>query len=358
MKRIIVISPGLTMGGIERASSNTINSISNNSSNLECIFICVFKRKKFFKLNSEVELIEPNGFNNFNFSFFKTIKYLRRILKSLNKDNETKILVFGKFYGAIVALALLGLNIEFNLSDRQSPLYKWTFKIALINQVAFLLRPPLAVMAQTSIAASYQKKKFTKSKVVVIPNIIRPITLYPEIQREKVILAVGRLGDHLKGFDLLIESFTLLKNQNWELHIAGGDENGQALKDLAAKLGILDRVKFLGKVKDIDKVYAKAGIFVIPSRSEGFPNALAEAMAAGCCCVAFDFIAGPRDIIDDGVSGIIIENGNIQLLAQEIDVLIENPQKRKQLGNKAIEIIDRLNSTKISTKIIKFLDVE
>ena len=86
-----------------------------------------------------------------------------------------------------------------------------------INKFAFSIKPPKGVIAQTNIAAEYQRKYFKKSKVVVIPNSVREVQLFPEIKREKVILAVGRLNDYLKGFDLLIESFAKLKNQDWEL---------------------------------------------------------------------------------------------------------------------------------------------
>jgi glycosyltransferase involved in cell wall biosynthesis len=164
------------------------------------------------------------------------------------------------------------------------------------------------------------------------------------------------LGDHLKGFDLLIESFSFMKNKTWELHIAGGDENGQELKELAIKLGVLERITFLGKVQNIDKVYASAGIFVIPSRSEGFPNALAEAMGASCCCVAFDFIAGPRDMIEHESSGIIVENGTITSMALALDELIADPKKRAQLGQEAGKIVDRLSPKVITDKIIEFLE--
>jgi glycosyltransferase involved in cell wall biosynthesis len=153
-----------------------------------------------------------------------------------------------------------------------------------------------------------------------------------------------------------LESFAKLKNQDWELHIAGGDEEGEALKEQAERLGVINRIKFLGKVKDIDREYAKAGIYVIPSRSEGFPNALAEAMAAGCCCIAFDFVAGPRDIIVDGISGLIIENGNTTEMAKAIDYLIAHPEKRIQLRKEAIKIREKLNENLIAEKIKRFIN--
>src|SRR5690606_29768915 len=254
--------------------------------------------------------------------------------------------------------AMAGISTPFFISERSSPLFVWRQPFKFINRLGYFLRPPQGVMAQTLIAAQYQQKYYKKSKIKVIPNVLREVVLYPEIERQQVILAVGRLGDHLKGFDLLIESFALVKNKQWELHIAGGDEDGAALKEQAKRLGVFDRIRFLGKVQDIDKAYAKAGIYVIPSRSEGFPNALAEAMANGCACVAFDFTAGPRDIIEDKVSGIIVENGNVSKLAQTIDYLIENPEKRLQLGQSAIMIKDRLNQKIIINEILEFLEVK
>jgi glycosyltransferase involved in cell wall biosynthesis len=352
-QKVLIIGPCLSMGGMERAAVNTANSIENSS--IQVIFISLFKKEHFFTLNKDIKLIEPDGFNTNSLSFLKTILWIRTIVKT---EKPNKVLTFNKFYAALTAFSLVGINISFFISERSSPLFIWKQPFKVINRIAFWLKPPTGVIAQTSIAASYQKKNFKKSKIKVIPNILRPITLYPEIERKNIILAVGRLGDHLKGFDLLIESFSSLKNKSWELHIAGGDENGQELKELATKLGVLDRIKFLGKVKEIDKVYACAGIFVIPSRSEGFPNALAEAMGAGCCCVAFDFIAGPRDMIQNNSSGMIVENGNLKKLVLAIDDLIDNPERRNQFAQEANKIVAKLSPKVICGEIIEFLELK
>ena len=120
-------------------------------------------------------------------------------------------------------------------------------------------------------------------------------------------------------------------------------------------LGILNRIEFLGQVKDLDPVYAKASIFVIPSRSEGFPNALCEAMAAGLACIAFDFIAGPRDIINHGYDGIIVEDGNINELAIAIDGMIEDKSTRENFGKKAEALQERLSAEVIGEKMMDFV---
>ena len=349
--KILIIAPCLAMGGIERASSNTANGLSELGAKV--YFLSLFKKEAFFKLNEGIEIIEPQGFNKTKLSLFKSILWIRKEVKRVNPEH---ILVFNKFYGAITALALLGTKYPYFLSERSSPLFVWRQPMRAINKFAFSIKPPKGVIAQTNIAAEYQRKYFKKTEVIVIPNSVREVQLFPEIKREKVILAVGRLNDYLKGFDLLIESFAKLKNQDWELHIAGGDEEGEALKEQAERLGVINRIKFLGKVKEIDKCYAYAGIFVIPSRSEGFPNALAEAMGAGCSCIAFDFTAGPRDIIVDGISGLIVENGNTTEMAKAIDYLIAHPEKRMQLSKEAIKIREKLNENLIAEKIKRFIN--
>jgi GalNAc-alpha-(1->4)-GalNAc-alpha-(1->3)-diNAcBac-PP-undecaprenol alpha-1,4-N-acetyl-D-galactosaminyltransferase len=348
--KILFIAPALSMGGMERAAVNTANGL--NESGFEVVFLSLFKKEHFFKLNQKITIIEPNGFNKVSLSLYESIKWIRSEVK---KHNPDKVLVFNKLYGAITALALIGLKYDYFLSERSSPFFIWKFPFNLINKIAYTLNPPKGIIAQTQIAVSYQRKYFKKSKVVVIPNSVREVELYPEIKREKIILAVGRLNDYLKGFDLLLAAMALLKNKDWELHIAGGDEDGVTLKKQASDLGIANRIKFLGKVKDVDICYASAGIFVIPSRSEGFPNALAEAMAAGCCCVAFDFIAGPRDIINDGVNGAIVPQEDVQQMAIKIDHLINNSQQRKVFETNAIEIRELLAIDRITEKINQFL---
>lgn len=354
--KLIVIGPSLSMGGVERATSNTLNGLVEMFKTDNLIFLSIFKRNFFFKIDDKIKVIEPENININKINLLKTIFYIRKNCLIQKRDNEKcKVLVFGKFYGAIVSLALIFTGIPIFISDRQSPLYKWGLKNKFFNKISYKLNPPQGVIAQTEIAATYQRKYFKKSKVVVIPNSVREVKLYPEIKRENVILAVGRLNDYLKGFDLLIESFAKLKNQDWELHIAGGDEEGEVLKEQAERLGVINRIKFLGKVKEIDKCYAYASIYVIPSRSEGFPNALAEAMGAGCCCIAFDFTAGPRDIIVDGISGLIIENGNTTEMAKAIDYLITNEDVRKSFGNNALALKKKLSSTKIIMLINEFI---
>uniref|UniRef100_A0A832G325 Glycosyltransferase family 4 protein n=1 Tax=Ignavibacterium album TaxID=591197 RepID=A0A832G325_9BACT len=350
MNKILIVAPSTKMGGAEQASVNLANGLQ--SVGKQITYISLFMQEKFFKLNSEIKFIEPENFNIKKLNLIETLLWLRKIIK---KENPDAVIVYQKFYSAIVLLALAGTKYRVFISERASPLFKWSTHVSIFNKIVFSLRKPDGVIAQTSIAAEYQQKYYGKKvPIKVIPNIVREVKLFPEIKRENIILAVGRLGDHLKGFDSLIKAISITKN-NWELHIAGGDEDGEYLKQMARDLNVLNRIKFLGKVKNMDEVYARAGIFVIPSRSEGFPNALLEAMAAGLPCIAFDFIAGPRDIITDGINGIIIEDGNIDALARAIDELVADPKKRLSLGKNALSVREKFHAKVITNQVLNFI---
>jgi glycosyltransferase involved in cell wall biosynthesis len=348
---LIIVGPSLKTGGVERSSVNVANSFAIQGYNVK--FIALFRQTTIFNLYNNIDFIEPLNFNERKLNLIKSLFWLRKTIKAIN---PYRVLVFNYFYGAIVRLSLTGSKIQVFVSDRASPFYKWPKHVALFNYIIYKLLPPAGMIAQTETAALYQKKNFKEqTQIKVIPNILREVKLYPEVKRQKKILAVGRLDDYLKGFDRLIESFSKIKSKEWELVFAGDDKKSEVLKQKAEALKVSDRIIFLGNVKEIDRIYAESGIFVIPSRSEGFPNALCEAMAAGLPCIAFDFMTGPRDIIEDGLTGFIIENGNINALASKIDELIINEAQRIYIGENAKSIQNKLNADKIGKEYLDFI---
>ncbi len=350
--RVAIIGPCIKMGGIERASAVIANEIDRQGH--EVLYLAIFRQVRFFTLNPTIEYDEPLDGSNMNkLALIRTITRIRKKIKQFNPDT---ILVYHKFYSSLTLIALLGIKNKIYISERSSPLFKWPIKVALLNCLALMLKKPTGIIAQTAIAATYQKKIYGKKiPIRVIPNALRPVTLYPEIQRKKWILAVGRFGDPLKGFDRLIKAFSMIDAHDWYLVFAGGDRDGEALKTLANELGVLERVLFLGKVIELDRVYAESGIFVIPSRSEGFPNALCEALAAGLPSIAFDFVAGPRDIITHGYDGLIVRDNDVEALANAIDRLILNEEERYFMATNALAIRDRLDSAKIGAELCEFI---
>ncbi len=340
MNNIVIIGPNIGMGGVEKASCTLANALNQNGN--EVTYIALIPEAKFFNLNNSVQYLEPTGFNTNKMSLIKTLAFIRKNIKTINPNG---IIAYTKFYASLANLALICTPYKVVFSERSSPFYKWPFHINLITQISILLKKPKMVIAQTQIAANYQKEIYKNTPIVVIPNIIKEPQTYASVERENIILCVGRFNDSCKGFDMMIQAFNQMQNKTWELHFAGGTK--EEAKDLIKLIDIqnISRVKFLGKIEALDDFYAKAGIFVIPSRSEGFPNALVEAMFTGTPSISFDFTAGPRDIITDGVNGCIVKANDTKELAKKIDYLIENKSIRDKFSSNA-----KLSSQKFSEK--------
>ncbi len=353
MPHYLIIGPCLKMGGMERASANM--AISLDLIGLEVSYISIFKTEKFFTLTDTIKFQEPPNFNEKKLSLFQTIKWLR---KQIIQTNPDIIICFNKFYAAITKLSVLNTGIPLIISERSSPLFKWPNHVNIFNNFVFKFLKPDGVIAQTNIAKSFQKNYYKNVPIEVIPNIISEFELHPEIIREKIVLAVGRFNDHLKGFDRLIKAFSKADIPNdWRLIFVGGEENESIeLRQIAIEEGILNRIDFMGKVKDLSLIYAKASLFVIPSRSEGFPNALLEAMGAGLPCVSYNFIAGPADLITNDWNGILVKEGDINELAIQIKRLVSNNELRLKLGKNALTVRNDYNRKTIANKIVKFAE--
>ena len=351
-KKVCIVGPALKMGGMERASVNLANTLAKND--VQVTYIAFFRQPHFFKLHEEITLHEPKGFNKTSLSIFQTIPWLRKTIKAAKPD---KVLAFNKLYSAFTVLALMFTGVEVYISERSSPLYRWPKMQEWISKIIFTFIKPKGILAQTNIAAKYQQKYYGNDvEIKVIPNAVREIQFFPDVQRKKIILAVGRLNDSLKGFDRLLEVFAKIDTNDWVLQIAGGHlQEDPILLEIIEKNKLNDRVQFLGKVSEMDRLYAEAGMFVIPSRSEGFPNALCEAMAAGVPCISFDFIAGPRDIIKNGEDGFIVEDGDLVALGDKILFLINNPETRNEIGTSATQNMKRFGAEKINAQIMDFL---
>lgn len=351
-KSVCIVGPALKMGGMERASVTLANTLAQNG--VIVTYIAFFRQQHFFRLHENITLHEPNGFNEINLSILRTIPWLRKTIKAGNPD---KVLSFSRLYSAITVLSLIFTKYPVYISERSSPLYRWPKIQELISKITFSIFKPEGIIAQTNIAAKYQKRYYGKDvQIKVIPNAVRKIQFYPEVNRKKIILAVGRLNDPLKGFDRLLEAFAQINTKDWILQIAGGHlKDDSKLFEIVEKNQLNDRVQFLGKVSEMDRLYAEVGMFVIPSRSEGFPNALCEAMVAGVPCISFDFIAGPRDIIKDEEDGFIIEDGNLKALGNKILFLINNPEIRNEIGARAKQNMKRFEAERINAQIMDFL---
>jgi GalNAc-alpha-(1->4)-GalNAc-alpha-(1->3)-diNAcBac-PP-undecaprenol alpha-1,4-N-acetyl-D-galactosaminyltransferase len=173
----------------------------------------------------------------------------------------------------------------------------------------------------------------------------------------RTMLAVGRL-DRQKGFDVLLRAFALVAPEfsNWHLVILGEGDERPRLSALAHQLGIADRVSLPGVVSDPERVMADSHLFVLSSRYEGFPNALLEAMACGMPVVSTDCPSGPREIIRDGLDGLLVPVDDPVALAHAMGSLMGDEHARAALGQRAQSVCERFGMATVMGKWERLID--
>lgn len=157
------------------------------------------------------------------------------------------------------------------------------------------------------------------------------------VNERKFILGVGRLS-YEKGFDQLIEAFANLNIRGIDLLIAGEGQEYAALEQQIRKLKLNKNVKLIGSKENLQDYYDQAELFVLPSRNEGYPNALIEAMSLGCPCVAMDCEFGPSEIIRHQKNGLLVQDNNIKDLTAAIYKILNNPILKNKLATNARQI--------------------
>jgi glycosyltransferase involved in cell wall biosynthesis len=226
-----------------------------------------------------------------------------------------------------------------NQHNKQSLPAKLFSKMAECRKYAFIHNYNKFVVLTHSDVKSWEKR------YINIEQIYNLLPFYPAESaplNSKRIISVGRLTSQ-KGFDRLIEAFSLVNKDfsDWYLDIFGSGEDEKELMKLIKKYHLDKVVKINSTVKDIIKKYFESSIYVMSSRYEGFGMVLAEAMACGVPCVSFDCPHGPSEIITEGEDGFLVEDGNVELLAEKMKVLIADNELRKAMGRKAKENIRR-----------------
>lgn len=152
---------------------------------------------------------------------------------------------------------------------------------------------------------------------------------------EKLIISVGNVR-RVKGFDVLVQAAARIcaKDSRAKFLIVGGVAEPDCFEDLqrqVRELGPKGRFRFAGESNSVGDYLAASDVFVLPSRSEGFSNALIEAMAASLPCVATD-VGGNSEAVEDGVSGFIIPSQDADTLADRVGRLIQDPELANRMG--------------------------
>jgi GalNAc-alpha-(1->4)-GalNAc-alpha-(1->3)-diNAcBac-PP-undecaprenol alpha-1,4-N-acetyl-D-galactosaminyltransferase len=340
---------------MERVMAQLLAYFSNKKQVQLHLILYGIHRDIFYQVPPSIIIHKPHfQFDNTRrlVSTLRTLVYLRRTLKEINPES---VLSFGEFWNNFVLLSGYGLGLKVYVSDRSQP----NKSLGRMHNILRKILYPGArgIIAQTQQAKNIFSNLYRHHNIRVIGNPIQYI--HPrEIERENIVLMVGRFIT-TKHQDLLIEMFAEIKRTDWKLVLVGYDhlkqQHQQRLQDLAERLMISERVIFTGKQANVIDYYLRSKVFAFTSSSEGFPNVIGEAMAAGLPVVAFDCVAGPAEMIVDGENGFLVPLFNTELFRARLESLMTDDALRSKLGFHAQEMIKRFSVDQIGEQYYQMI---
>ncbi len=358
--RITFVISSLSSGGAERVMSIMANYWVEKGWKITMITLDA-TASDFYTLHPNVKRValglmgdSYNPWVAIRNNIIRLIK-LRREIKSSKPDI---VISFVDRMNIMTLLATRGLGLKVAISERTDPACHDCGRIwSLLRNLTYPWAD--AIVVQSDKVRQWIEKIVKKGTTFVIPNPISNVNekTNPEqsdtafrgnTKSKQIIVAIGRLCSE-KGFDLLLNAFAMItqSHHNWRLFIFGDGEDRDTLTQLANKLEIAKLVSLPGRIKDPMQFLRKADIFVLSSRYEGFPNALLEAMGCGLPVISFDCPSGPREIIRDGIDGLLVPPEDVNALATAMSHLITDSALRKRLAARAPEVLERFGMEKI-----------
>jgi glycosyltransferase involved in cell wall biosynthesis len=348
-----LIISSLSCGGAEKVMSLMANYWSAQGWEIYLITFDDGSVSPHYHLDSDVihiKLATAANSKNFCEGLKNNIKRINVLRKEIKQIKPHLVISFLAETNVISLIALMWKRIPIIVSERNDPFHSSIGVIWNILRAIFYLSAD-AIVVQTKSFKNYFHERM-HSKIHVIPNpVVAPV--YNKISNGKarieksVILSVGKL-ERQKGFDLLIKAFSRLhkKYPHWIIIIIGEGKLRAKLEDLRNSLGLKNKIIFQGRVYNPEPYYEQATIFILPSRYEGFSNALCEAMTFGKAVIATN-CPGNMDIIRNMKNGLLVQRENITALTEAMDSLMSMPEQRKIISSQAHEIADQFGIEKI-----------
>lgn len=346
MKIIYCLAGTFNSGGMERIIASKVNWLARHGYDLTIVTTEQNGRPDFFPLDErirrrdlDINYSETNSFGVIK-KFFARQKLIRRHRKGLTRIvNELKpdivISTFGNEVGFLPDIKDGSKKIaEIHFS-------RW-YRLQLNRKGIWRIIDKFLTCSDYRVLKKYDKficlTKEDKlnwgsiSNVEVIPNFIDNNSERASLD-SKSMIAVGRLS-YQKGYERLISAWKFVseKYPDWTLNIFGGGELKEVLEQQIAENRLSDKVIIHAPSKQIIEEYKNNSALVLSSRYEGLPMVLLEAMSVGLPLISFACQCGPKDVIKQDVNGFLVEDGDIQGLADAIIKIVEDPLLRKQMG--------------------------
>ncbi len=358
---IAVFIPSLRGGGVERNMLNLTRGMADAGYSVDLVLVSA--EGPFLKMVDErVRVVDLKS--------ARVVSALPGLIRYL-KNSRPEVLLSGMGHAniiAVIARGLAGAHCRLVVSEHTLPSVIAKVAGTPLSKTVPLLsrwfypRADAVVVVSEDVGRDLREASGLREELItVIPNPVVTPELVEELARKAnhrffaegsppVILGIGRLS-HEKGFDVLIRAFGfLLETTDVRLLIVGEGEDRPKLEGLVAELGLADKVDLPGFVDGVPSYICQAAVVAMPSRIEGFGNALVESMAGGIAVVATDCPGGPSDILEQGKYGPLVAFDDPAALATGIEMALRDPVPADVLKTRAAEYsLDRV--------VARYLDV-
>ena len=359
-------------GGMERVLLNKLRGWVERGYDTMVVTTDQHGRPPFYEFPPEVRMVDLGinykDDNNKN-PIAKTIGYLRRRRKHrkaltellMRERPDIVVSLFpseSSFIPDIHDVSLKMLELHFNKQFRLQ--YNRKGLLGLADRIRTKQDEKLVRKFDNFIVLTRQDAEMWGNlpNLGVMPNAVVTMPHKEHQPGNHRVIAVGRL-DYQKGFDRLLDAWALIPSElrkSWRLDIFGQGEWEEKLKQQIDTLGIGESAAVNKPTDKIFDEYAASDFLVMTSHYEGFPMVMIEAMACGVPTVCFDFLCGPRDIIANGINGIIVPEGDLQALATAMQQLMEHPEQLARLSEQAKRISEEFSQEVIMKRWDLFMN--
>ncbi len=351
--RICFFIWGLRAAGAERVLSSLANDWAAQGHQIVILVMEDGHIKPFYDLDPTIELRPLNILKDsvtFISAIVNNITRIYKIRRAIIQTHSDVLISFIDKSNILAIIASRGLGLPIIISERTDPSRRSLGRVWETLRSIFYSRANVVVFQSQAVMNWFPVS--VQKRGVVIPNPVIPLPLDAVVSRtadsNPRIVAMGRLFP-VKGFDILLTAFAATSSRlpHWHLDIWGEGPERDMLQDMVCNLGLSDRVHLRGITHCPLDVLRSADIFILPSRVEGFPNALLEAMSCGLPIISTNFGEAAKDIVRDGVDGILVPPNNPEALASAMVLLMSSPTERARLAERAPDVMERFSKVRV-----------